>query len=379
MLNVVNLITIIGAFQGVFFSLVLLGLPKGNLLANRLLALFLLNFSIGMIGISLYSSKWVLQMPHLGLLHAPFNAVTAVPMYLYFLALTKKGFRLRWRHALYFIPFLAILIGFLPFYLLPAAEKTDVLLESYLALPLSWKISFLFSLLVNLVGFVATYILIIRHERVIREVYSSPLNHTLLWARTFFYAGLATFAVCVFVSLFSINWADPVSNLCFSVIIYVFGYRALRQPEIFTDVSAAALPPAAAIPLVHQNVKYEKSGLSEAKAQSLLTALEQLMEKEKPYLDANLNLQQLADSLFIPPHQLSQLLNQFRGESFSDYVNRFRVEYFKQAIANPANRHYSILGIAYESGFNSKAAFNAVFKKITSQTPSEFRAGGAMA
>ncbi len=373
MLDVLNLITFLGAVQGIFFGLLLLRLSDGNRWANRMLALFLVVFSVSMLGIVAYSSQWVLRAPHLALLHAPFAAATAAPMYLYILALTRKQFRLRWRHALLFLPFLLVLLWFLPFYCLPAADKHAILLASYTALPADWKASFTFSLLCNCAGLVATYVLILRHERVIREVYSSPKGHTLLWARHFFYAGAATFALCALVSLFSINWADPVSNLLFSAIIYVFGYRALRQPEIFTDISEAAMPATPDVPLIHRGAKYEKSGLSDARAQALLDQLTHLMTAEKIYLDPNLNVQQLADRLGAPPHQVSQLLNQFQGETFSDFVNRYRVEHFKQAVTDPANAHFSVLALAFDSGFNSKAAFNAVFKKMTGQTPSDFK------
>ncbi len=146
----------------------------------------------------------------------------------------------------------------------------------------------------------------------------------------------------------------------------------MRQPDIFSDLGKEALLEPADISLIHPLVKYEKSGLTEEKAQKLLERLEHLVVHEKVFLDQTLNLQQLAVRLEIPPHQLSQLLNQFKGESFSDFVNGYRVEHFKKAAADPANAHLSLLGIAFESGFNSKAAFNDVFKKKTGLTPSDF-------
>ena len=373
MLDVLNLVTFLGAVQGFFFGLLLLGLPKGNRTANRLLAAFLLLFSVSMIGIIAYSSRWILRFPHLGLIHAPFASVNSIPLYLYFLALTRKGFRLEARHWALFTPFLIATLGLMPFYVLTAREKYDILWASYANIPVAWKVSFIFSALMNFIGLAATYVVILRHERLIREIYSSPLNKTLLWARNFLYAGTATFFLCVIVSIFSFNWADPASNLVYSIIIYIFGYRAMRQPDIFTDIAEATFPQTDGVPLVRQGGKYEKSGLSPEKARVLLEKLDRLMTEEHLFLDPDLNLQQLGARLELPPHQVSQLLNQFRGESFSDFVNRFRVEYFKKAIANPANAHLSLLAIAFDSGFNSKAAFNAVFKKMTGMTPSAFK------
>jgi len=375
MLDLILLITLLGAVQGIFFGLVLLRLRSGNRLANRFLALFLLIFSISMLGIAIYSNRWVLKAPHLGLVHTPLGAVQGVPFLLYVLALTRQNFRPQAQHwALFITPVVVVVAWLMPFYILPLAEKRAVLEASYTVLPHTWRAIFIFSNILNFVCLAASYLLIARHERVIKAVYSSPLHKSLTWMRDFWYAGFGTFAICVLCSFYGITWADTVSNLIFSGVIYFFGYRAMRQPDIFGDVSPESLPEEESLPLVRRamNNKYEKSSLSKAKAESLLEQLEQLMLNEKVYLNPTLNLPQLAERLSITPHQLSQLLNQFQGETFSDFVNRCRVEHFKNAVLAPANAHLSLLAIAFESGFNSKAAFNTVFKKIVGMTPSDF-------
>lgn len=374
MLDLVNLITLVGAVQGVFFGLVLLGLPGGNRLANRFLALFLLFFSLTMLGIVAYSTHWILKAPHWGLVHTPLGAILGGAFLLYILAMTRKNFRPNgWHHVLLWLPALIILVWLAPFYALSAAEKRTLLEASYTSLPDTWRYIFIFSNVVNFACLLSSAVLVLRHERVIREVYSSPLNKSLTWTRHFLYTGFAIFMACVICSFYDLNWADSVSNCLMSVVIYVFGYRAMRQPEIFSDVSAEAIPEDSNLSLVHSPAgKYGKSGLSKSKAQALQDKLDELMNTQKIYLDPTLNLQQLSDRLGITPHQVSQLLNQFCGESFSDFINRYRVDYFKNAVTNPANAHLSLLAVAFESGFNSKAAFNAVFKKVTGQTPSEF-------
>lgn len=376
MLDFLNIATLIGAVQGLFFGMVLLGLSGGNRLANRLLALFLVIFSISMIGAVAYISRWILRFPQFGLIHAPFAVVVSAPFLLYILAQTRKNFRLKAWHAGLFLPFVVMIVWEMPFYRLSSAEKYDYLLASYSGFPASWKAGFAFSAVFNFICLLASWLIVLRHERVIREVYSNTENKTLLWTRCFLYAGIATFLLCIVISFFDVALADPVSNFLFSIIIYVFGYRALRQPEIFGDVGVESLPETETLPLVHRPARYEKSGLPESKAREWLDKMDRMMAEEKPYLDPQFNLQQLAGRLGLTPHRVSQLLNQFRGESFSDYVNRFRMEHFKRAVTDPANGHLSLLAIAFDSGFNSKAAFNAVFKKMTGMTPSEFKYRG---
>ena len=93
------------------------------------------------------------------------------------------------------------------------------------------------------------------------------------------------------------------------------------------------------------------------------------MVKEGRYLNPELSLRILADELDLHPNKLSWLINEHIGKNFNEYVNTYRLEAFKQKALDPANSHLTLLGLAYESGFNSKSVFNAFFKKIEGVTP----------
>jgi len=97
------------------------------------------------------------------------------------------------------------------------------------------------------------------------------------------------------------------------------------------------------------------------------------MESERLYTDCELSLQKVSERLSIPPHHLSQIINERLNQSFSDFINFYRVEEVKKNLLDPSKKHYSILALAENSGFNSKSSFNSVFKKHTNGTPSEFR------
>ena len=96
------------------------------------------------------------------------------------------------------------------------------------------------------------------------------------------------------------------------------------------------------------------------------------MLKERPYLDPRLNLSDLSEMINCSPNQLSQLLNENIGKNFYDYVNEYRLGYFRELTRNPRNKQFTFLSLAYESGFNSKSTFNSFFKKSTGVTPSEY-------
>jgi adenylate cyclase len=118
--------------------------------------------------------------------------------------------------------------------------------------------------------------------------------------------------------------------------------------------------------------KYKKSSLKEGDVEKYYAQLEKYITTEKPFLQANLSLRELAKMIDIHPNYLSELLNEKMGKNFSAYINYYRVEEFKKIAQNPKNSHISLLGLAYESGFNSKTAFNTFFKKETGMTPKQY-------
>ena len=113
--------------------------------------------------------------------------------------------------------------------------------------------------------------------------------------------------------------------------------------------------------------------LDSSEVTSTLVALKNLMELEAVYLDQDLTLRSLAESVDLHPNKLSWLINEHIGKNFNEYVNTYRLEAFKQRALDPTNSHLTLLGLAYESGFNSKTAFNTVFKKLVGMTPKAFQ------
>ena len=120
-------------------------------------------------------------------------------------------------------------------------------------------------------------------------------------------------------------------------------------------------------------VKYASSRLEAAELQRCCDKVSSYMTTERPYLESDLTLPKLAEDLGVSTHHLSQIINEVHGKNFFNFINEYRVNEVKRKIQDPAYDNYSLLGIAYESGFNSKSAFNRVFKNITGQTPSQFR------
>ena len=96
------------------------------------------------------------------------------------------------------------------------------------------------------------------------------------------------------------------------------------------------------------------------------------MIKVKPYLDRELTIYDLSRQLQIPRHILSEIINEHMGKNFYNLVNDYRVEEVKSRLETDDYKHLTILGIAFDSGFNSKSSFNTIFKEKTGSTPSEY-------
>jgi TolB-like protein/AraC-like DNA-binding protein/Tfp pilus assembly protein PilF len=121
-----------------------------------------------------------------------------------------------------------------------------------------------------------------------------------------------------------------------------------------------------------KEIKEEKpreTNVSSVELANLLKKLMDFIETEKPYLDAQLSLGSLAENLQLHPNKLSWLINEKTGMNFNEFINQFRLTHFKEIALDTKNSHLTILGLAYESGFNSKTVFNAYFKKMENTTP----------
>lgn len=111
------------------------------------------------------------------------------------------------------------------------------------------------------------------------------------------------------------------------------------------------------------------------KDEEFISKLNMLMETKQPYLNPELNLSMLANLLHIKPKTLSLKINQNYNQNFYDLINSYRVKEFQERIKSSSSQKFSLLGLAYDCGFNSKSTFNNVFKKFTRLTPSQYVKG----
>ncbi len=241
--------------------------------------------------------------------------------------------------------------------------------------PTSW----LNYLIIGIISFQAlfyttiSYIKIRKHKKLIQKFTSNNQGRDLIWLEYIIIQIFITSIVVVVVNLF-FDYDKPgiLVNGINVAAIYLISYFSLRQKEIF-PIKEGRENELEYLNKEENEVEPAKRKLiSDRELESAQKQLEMIMHKNKPHLDSDLNLVKLADMLEITPHQLSYTINNGFNQNFFQFVNRYRVEKAKELLVD--NSHdYTILAIAFESGFNSKTSFNTTFKKLTGQTPTEYK------
>lgn len=121
--------------------------------------------------------------------------------------------------------------------------------------------------------------------------------------------------------------------------------------------------------------KYEKSKLDDTEVCKLTSLLEEHMSSKKPWLNSELSITDVARSIGVTRHQLTQAINERLGMNFNSYINGYRIRYIVDEMEKGATDECrrTFLELAMNAGFNSKATFNRVFRDITGMTPSQYR------
>lgn len=216
-----------------------------------------------------------------------------------------------------------------------------------------------------------------KYQKKLPEYYSALEKINLNWLK-YIIVSLIILFIGVFGMIALGTRADviPFDKIFQAVALVQSGYLfcivffSLRQSLVFNQ-------PVSLDPPVEKEKTEKNLAQNDTRSQEISYQLLRFMEDNRPYLEEDLSLQKLSLLMNISTHHLSQAINQNLNTNFYKFVNAYRVEEVKKKLKSPEFEKYSILGIAFESGFNSKSTFNKIFKEETGMTPSEFKQSGA--
>ncbi|MFK7948089.1 MAG: helix-turn-helix domain-containing protein [Saprospiraceae bacterium] len=235
----------------------------------------------------------------------------------------------------------------------------------------------------GLIYLVLTSILFINYRKKIKAFFSNTYKVELNWLGLFLgiyiVLYLIHFSLGILDNYIELTWTDYWWGFfAIALTVYIVGMKGYYTD--LTKLHDFSVQEFDELEIVNEVVKesiFEQKIVSKIVQTELnlinenKERLTQLMNTEKPYLNPDLTLSELSKQLNLTPNFLSKVINLGFEKNFNEYINSHRVEAFKNRLQE-GETHLSLLGMAYECGFNSKATFNRTFKKMTGFTPSQF-------
>jgi AraC-like DNA-binding protein len=374
-LNPRSIICFIAILQGAVFAALLLARffkykKTADFWLAALLALFCSSLVTPFVGFAnVYDrNQWLTYFPFT----ISYGYGVLVWFYVVFLTNSKRA--LTRRDLLFFLP-AAGYVAFRLFLFAQNLEFKDWFDKNYYApfvgtfvfvTEFAWNVAFLY--------------FAIKHYRKYRawtnENFSDTEKIKFDWLRNFLYLFTFVFvtgAVFDFTNsfLFKLSY---IQYFYFELILALTTYYLaiagyLRSQTIELDFT----PPA------EESAEAKRALLSEKELEKLKTKLQNLMETDKPYLNPQLTLNDLSKNLGVNSAVLSYAVNTGFEKNFNDFVNEFRIAEVKEKLARGAAENLTLLAVAFDCGFNSKATFNRAFKKFTGLSPKEYAGASPVA
>lgn len=358
------IISLIAAFQSLFFGVLVIS-KKDKSMFDKYLSSWLFFLMVNILCISIsqndsisYSEKFLYPSYVLSGLHGFF-------LYLCTKSLTSHSYKdFKKEHYTVMAYLLIALIGFIFYNFYP--QRIAILSRTF---------AFLF----NALFIVLAVRLFHYYKRFLQTNFSNIDKLSFNWMRflafglIFVLGGALVFVILREFFLFPLS----LYNL-FAIVVLVFanilGFRGVKYSTIFNQtVILYNQPPTNEEIPVEKEKSYANYGLKQKEAILLSERLKNYMESEKPYINIDLTLKDLATALDTYPHYVTQVLNTVFNQNFYNFINTYRIEESQRRLLDLQFKNFTILAIAYDCGFNSKSTFNRIFKQKTGFTPSEYR------
>jgi AraC-like DNA-binding protein len=372
--NFKNLLSFLGTLQGLILAVVVLFYSKEHRTSNRLLSLFIFVQAYLLMASRIVEwvpaeSAWVIYSIRL---------LVYIFLYLYIKSLyTSINLKNEWFH----IPILfidIIRIREIALYKIPKAIEGDGYVYQFFGSTLE-IVSIIWLFATMTFYFLLTYKELMKYRKKIENNFSDLGALGLRWAKQVFYyryiIGILQY-ILIFVALMYLDWYKPYQGIIEVVVytgfLYFITIKGKLNPQIY-QLRIIPFKKGENNGLAHEeNSQKPEKELSEEHREIAQNVLK-LMEEQKLYREEGLSIKQVADELGVQLYMVSQSINLALGKNFFELVNGYRVEEAKIMIMDEQFNHLSMIGIAFESGFSSKTAFNTAFKKHTGMTPSEFK------
>jgi AraC-like DNA-binding protein len=367
--TVIEILNYITISQLLLFCVFFLTRKQDNKLSDKLLALLFLCYALWLTTEFTnlrYVNFFLDHAPHLIWTLEPFAACISPLLYLYTLSLIKNDFKLKPKHVILFIPFIVFSYFVLTKFTFQDSSLIREKVSKHIYLG-HYEVMFTYGTvrLMNLFLAAISLIAIFKFKKRKKYLLSDQAKFELKW-QLIILSGISIvfiFEAINYIYFYYNNYKyTPLRDIIFFIMFIIFNsliYSGLKKSTLFEPMGT--------------NLKYSKSPLLNEQKELLMLKLMKSMVEDKIYLTPSITVQDIAEIMDVQPRQVSQVINELAGQNFIDFINTYRIEEAKKMLANPKYKKYSIIGILYEAGFNSKTAFNTAFKKQTGCTPKEYK------
>lgn len=313
----------------------------------------------------------------LSLAHGPF-------LYLYTHFSTSEN-SFKTKYLLHFVPLMIIYLVYYNFFLLPFEQKVEVFLNNdNSTFHIQKKLRVYLTYCSGIIYVIFSLVELHKYRKNLIHKFSNQDKINFNWLLYLILWISAIWVVVIFVKDSKFVFSAASLFVCW------LGYFGIKQVNVFkqhsgnnfnehtqhstlanntaTTVTGTLTAPSSN----NYSEKYRTSPLTSSDINELHLKLKQILAQEKPFINPDLSLNDLANMLNTHPNHLSQVINSMENKNFYDLINERRIFEFIENYPKPENQRYTLLGFALSCGFNSKASFNRNFKKHTGKTPSEY-------
>lgn len=366
----------IAVFEGMILGLVILRSSLFNSNSNKYLAYLLFALSFVLLNYVFEIEGAFTTYPFLRFID-DIEWVFLLPVFMFLFIINRidDTVKKRQKHYLYYIPFVYSSIVSITYDLSNVAELYKIPDSSIFLLNILRLIQLVFAVI--LIPFLPLYsYFMIKHLKDSQEKKWVITLLTIIYLLLFVW--LTTYMTGVFFGL-DISSTMSVLALCATFVMHwtayigIYKYKlAKNKVAIYNFLNNEPAISLTNLEIVQSNIPQEYKETITAD-NLYFQKLELLCKDQHIYTDSTLNREKVAEKLGISAGYVSQIVNTITGDNFAHYINNYRVEAVKEMISNPEYENYNLLTMGLEAGFTSKTTFYNSFKKVTGQTPNEYK------
>jgi AraC-like DNA-binding protein len=375
-ISLANILFILVIFQLLILCVFLFTQQNGKQVSNRLLGCFFLSIALNLLDVFILSTGFYFTHPAFAGLGSCLPLLFGPLLYFYTRSIIYKNFSVTLKNTVHFFPFLVLFSATECYYLTQPIDVQETILRGLFVnrVPVAVSIVSTLIFIQFLFYIISSFRLVSSYKKAKGQLFSDPRQTDVSWL----YSTLIFFIVIIIITMlngllvqtFLAKYFLVAFNLVIlAMLVFVIQVlmKALRRSYFFSFTGSEDFPVQPRAP------KTNLSLTEQSEKEKIVQTVLQCMQNDKPYLEPELSLDQLASRLSIKPRVLSQAINDILQQNFFDFINRYRIEEAKRLLTNPADKKITILEVLYQVGFNSKSSFNTLFKKYTGLTPTEFR------